>query len=140
MGQDDLDPEPARRQAGGTLPITSTLMGVLDALERAYPALGLDAATRVDEVFAQLVLARIIDPIGKLDACGYSRSRRCVGGLPDPEAALAHPREGCVAAEAVRRMRCPPGPGTSQPGGRQRIQFLALTPIMARCRRATIFQ
>jgi hypothetical protein len=73
VGQDELDPEPARRQAGGPLPITSTLMGVLDALERAYPALGLNAAARVDEVFAHSVLARIIDPIGKLDACGYSR-------------------------------------------------------------------
>jgi hypothetical protein len=51
------------------LPITATRMGVLlDAVERAYRVLGLAAATGGDEVFAQLVLARIIEPASKLDS------------------------------------------------------------------------
>jgi Transposase DDE domain len=74
-GQGELDlgleaTEPARRGAGGgPLPITATRMGVLlDAVERAYRALGFAAATGGDEVFAQLVLARIIEPASKLDS------------------------------------------------------------------------
>ena len=39
-----------------------------DGLARAYAVLGLDAATGGDEVFRQLVLARIIEPSSKLDA------------------------------------------------------------------------
>jgi hypothetical protein len=74
-GQGELDlgleaTEPARRGAGGgPLPITATRMGVLlDAVERAYQVLGLAAATGGDEVFAQLVAARIIEPASKLDS------------------------------------------------------------------------
>ncbi len=53
----------------GPLPITSTRMGhLLDALEHAYRVLGLDTASGGDEVFAQLVLARIIEPTSKLDS------------------------------------------------------------------------
>src|SRR5689334_24529756 len=44
-------------------------MGVLlDAVERAYRVLGFAAATGGDEVFAQLVAARIIEPASKLDS------------------------------------------------------------------------
>jgi hypothetical protein len=54
---------------GGPLPITSSRMGhLLDALERAYRVLRLDAAAGGDEVFRQLVLARIIEPVSKLDS------------------------------------------------------------------------
>jgi Transposase DDE domain len=74
-GQGELDlgleaTGPARRGAGGgPLPITSTRMGVLlDALERAYRVLGFDDAAGGDEVFAELVLARIIEPVSKLDS------------------------------------------------------------------------
>jgi hypothetical protein len=74
-GQGELDlglevTEPARRGAGGgPLPITSTRMGVLlDAIEHGYRALGLDDAAGGDEVFLQLVLARIIEPVSKLDS------------------------------------------------------------------------
>ena len=41
---------------------------LLDALEHAYRVLGLEDATGGDEVFAQLVLARIIEPVSKLDS------------------------------------------------------------------------
>jgi hypothetical protein len=53
----------------GPLPITSARMGcLLDALEYAYRILGFEDAAGADDVFWQLVLARIIEPISKLDS------------------------------------------------------------------------
>jgi hypothetical protein len=44
-------------------------MGCLaGALPRGYEVLGFDQATAGDEVFFQLVLARIIEPVSKLDS------------------------------------------------------------------------
>jgi hypothetical protein len=55
--------------SAGPLPITASRMGcLLDALEHVYRVLGLAEATRGDEVFRQLVLARIIEPASKLDS------------------------------------------------------------------------
>ena len=70
-GQDELDlrlpGSPAN--AGAALPITSSRMGhLLDALGRAYDALGFAVAAEWDEVFRALVLARIIEPTSKLDS------------------------------------------------------------------------
>jgi hypothetical protein len=74
-GQEELDlglerTEPARRGAGGgPLPITSTRMEHLwQALSRGYDGLGFGRAAGGDEVFRQLVLARIIEPVSKLDS------------------------------------------------------------------------
>jgi len=54
---------------GGPLPITSSRMGhLLDALEHAYRVLGFEEAAGGDEVFRFLVLARIIEPVSKLDS------------------------------------------------------------------------
>ena len=54
---------------GGPLPITASRMGVLiDALLRGYDVLGLGRAAGRDQVFAGLVLARIIEPASKLDS------------------------------------------------------------------------
>jgi hypothetical protein len=54
---------------GGPLAIVSSSMGCLvDALSRGYRVLGFDQATAGDEVFFQLVLARIIEPVSKLDS------------------------------------------------------------------------
>ena len=51
------------------MPIASTRMAPLwDALCAAYDQLGFDTATEDDEVFRQLVLARIIEPTSKLDS------------------------------------------------------------------------
>jgi hypothetical protein len=62
----DLGLEPA---GGGPLPITSSKMSHLtDSLERAYRVLGLEDAAGGDEVFRHLVLARIIEPVSKLDS------------------------------------------------------------------------
>ena len=58
--------EPA---GGGPLPITSSRMGHLaDALEHAYRVLGFEDAAEGDEVFRELVLARIIEPASKIDS------------------------------------------------------------------------
>jgi hypothetical protein len=53
----------------GPLPITASRMGcLLDALEHAYAVLGFDQAAGSDDVFRDLVLARIIEPASKLDS------------------------------------------------------------------------
>ncbi len=68
QGELDLGLAPAGDR-GGPLPITSSRMGhLLDALAHAYRELGLDAAAGGDEVFRDLVLARIIEPVSKLDS------------------------------------------------------------------------
>jgi hypothetical protein len=55
--------------SGGPLPITSSRMGHLwDALGHAYEVLGFDVVAAGDEVFRQLVLARIIEPTSKVDS------------------------------------------------------------------------
>jgi Transposase DDE domain len=54
---------------GGPLEITSTRMSHLhDALSSAYDTLGFGRTTGDDEVFRQLVLARIIEPASKQDS------------------------------------------------------------------------
>ena len=59
----------ASRPSARPLEIASSRMGHLwDALCRAYDALGFDQAAGGDEVFRQLVLARIIEPTSKLDS------------------------------------------------------------------------
>jgi hypothetical protein len=68
QGELDLGLQPAA-SGSGPLPITSSRMGhLLDALEQAYRVVGLDAAAGGDEVFRDLVLARIIEPTSKLDS------------------------------------------------------------------------
>jgi hypothetical protein len=71
-GQGELDlglGASAATPAGGPLPITSSRMGHLwDALAHAYRVLGFEQAAGADEVFAQLVLARMIEPTSKLDS------------------------------------------------------------------------
>lgn len=58
-----------RAQVGGPLEITSSRAAYLwDALSHAYDTLGFDRAGGDDEVFRQLVLARIIEPTSKLDS------------------------------------------------------------------------
>jgi hypothetical protein len=55
--------------SGGPLEIASSRMGhPWEALCRAYEVLGFDEAAGGDEVFRQLVLARIIEPTSKEDS------------------------------------------------------------------------
>jgi hypothetical protein len=68
-GQGELDLGLDAAAAGGPLPITGSRMGcLLDALSRAYDVLGFGQASGGDEVFQDLVLARIIEPVSKLDS------------------------------------------------------------------------
>jgi hypothetical protein len=68
-GQGELDLGLAAGAPGGPLPITASRMGhLLDALELGYRVLGFEGAAGGDEVFRQLVLARIIEPTSKLDS------------------------------------------------------------------------
>jgi hypothetical protein len=69
-GQSELDLGlGAPPETGGPLPITASRMGHLwDALGSVYDALGFADAAEGDEVFRQLVLARIIEPTSKLDS------------------------------------------------------------------------
>lgn len=65
----DLAEPAAESSDSGALRIVASRMGHLwDALERAYARLGFEQATGADEVFKQLVLARIIEPTSKFDA------------------------------------------------------------------------
>ena len=69
QGELDLGPGFGGQAGGGPLPITSTRMGhLLDALGRAFEVLGFGRASGGDEVFRQLVLARIIEPASKPDS------------------------------------------------------------------------
>ncbi len=68
-GQLELDPGPAGPGPAGPPEIASSRTGHLrDALSRAYDALGFPQATSHDEVFRQLVPARIVEPAGKQDS------------------------------------------------------------------------
>jgi hypothetical protein len=68
-GQAELDLGLGGPGPSGPLEIASSRMGHLwDALCRAYDALGFPQAIGHDEVFRQLVLARIIEPASKQDS------------------------------------------------------------------------
>ena len=68
-GQGVLDIAGLPQQQGGPLPIRSSRMGhLVDAVGEAYRVLGFEKATGRDEVFKQLVMARIIEPTSKIDS------------------------------------------------------------------------
>jgi hypothetical protein len=68
-GQAQLDLGLAERSAAEPLPITSTKSALMwDALCTAYANVGFEEAAAGDEVFRQLVLARIIEPTSKADS------------------------------------------------------------------------
>lgn len=69
LGLDLAGPQVGSGAGGGPLAITSSRMGHLwDALGHAFEVLGFAEATGGDEVFRALVLARIIEPVSKLDS------------------------------------------------------------------------
>ena len=112
-GQAELDLGLGVRSPSGPLEIASSRMSHLwDALSRAYDALGFPQATGQDEVFRQLVLARIIEPASKQDslrvleeagapAPSYPTLNRCLPAWAEDawrqglsEACAAHARLG----------------------------------------------
>jgi len=73
------------RRRGRPLPVTSSRMGhLLAALAHGCRVLGFEDGTGGDGVFRQLVLARIIEPISKLDS-----------GRVLEEAGVVRPAERC---------------------------------------------
>jgi len=84
----------------GPLEITASRMAHLwEALSRAYDVLGFDTAAQGDEVFRQLVLARIIEPASKQDS---ARVLQEVGVGPASYATLKR-RLPSYAEESWRR-------------------------------------
>ena len=68
-GQTELDLGISGHLEPGTLPILSSQMTSLwETLCVAYRALGFESAAKSDNVFRDLVLARIIEPTSKIDA------------------------------------------------------------------------
>ena len=106
-GQGELDLGLDAGAAGGPLPVTSSRMGcLLDALARAYDVLGLGAAAGGDEVFRDLVLARIIEPASKLDSLRVLEEAGAAAAVvPDRAAAAARLCEGGVPSGAVCGLR-----------------------------------
>jgi hypothetical protein len=99
-GQGELDLGLDTGAAGGPLPITASRMGCLaGALEHAYRVLGFDRASGGDEVFAQLVLARIIEPVSKLDSLRVMEE----AGLAGPSYATLKRRLPVYAKQAWRQ-------------------------------------
>jgi hypothetical protein len=99
-GQGELDLGLDTAAAGGPLPITASRMGCLaDALEHAYRVLGFDQASGGDEVFGQLVLARIIEPVSKADSLRVLEE----AGLAGPSYATLKRRLPAYAKEAWRQ-------------------------------------
>lgn len=99
-GQEELDLGLQRPpEAGGPLRITASRMGHLwDALSDGYDALGFDAAAGSDEVFRQLVLARIIEPTSKLDSLRVLAE----AGVPAPSYPTLKRRLATYSAEGWR--------------------------------------
>ena len=114
-GQGELDLGLQTGAPGGPLPITSSRMGcLLDALWRAYEVLGFSPATGGDGVFRDLVVARIIEPVSKLDSLRVlEEAGLAPPPYPDGDAAAAGVRPRVLAAADLRRVRRarPAGPG-----------------------------
>ena len=114
-GQGELDLGMDTGAPGGPLPITASRMDcLLGALEHAYRTLGFDRAAGGDEVFRDLVLARIIEPVSKLDSLRVLEEAGCRGSvLPDREAAAGCLCAGLLAAADLRGLR---GARQARPG------------------------
>lgn len=112
QGQAELDlglGVAAAAASGGPLEIVSSQMShLLDALTRAYEVLGFAEAAGGDDVFRQLVLARIIEPTSKEDgvrvlqetgvpAASYATIKRRLAGYAEQSW-----REGLARACAAR--------------------------------------
>jgi hypothetical protein len=99
-GQVELDLGLGGLGPSGPLEIASSRMAHLrDALCQAYDALGFPQATGADEVFGQLVLARIIEPASKQDSLRVLEE----AGAPAPSYATLNRRLPVWAQETWRQ-------------------------------------
>jgi hypothetical protein len=82
-------------------------MGCLaDALSRGYGVSGFNQATSGDEVFFQLVLARIIETVSKAGlAAGAGGGRGDASSVPDRDTAAVRVRGRLLAAADLRCLR-----------------------------------
>jgi hypothetical protein len=100
-GQLEFDLGAGGHGPGRPLPITSSRMGhLVDALKRGYRVLGFEDAAGGDDVFRQLVLARVIEPVSKLDSIRVLEE----AGVAPPSYRTIE-RRLSVYAEEVRRQR-----------------------------------
>jgi hypothetical protein len=103
VGQLELDLGVSGRDGqagGGPLPVLSSRMGyLLDALTHAWRMLGFDEAAGGGEVFALLVLARIIEPVSKLDSLRVLAE----AGIVPPSYATLRRRLPAYAKDAFRQ-------------------------------------
>ena len=141
-GQLELDLRLGGPGPSGPLPIVSSRMShLVDAVEHAYRVLGLEDAAGGDEVFRHLVLARIIEPVSKLDSL---RVLEEAGVAPASYATVEAPPAGVraagVAAAAVGCLRraCPAGAG--QPRTLRRVHALLRDRPGRRVPRARLLQ
>jgi hypothetical protein len=106
-----------RARTGGPLPITSSRMRhLLGALGHAYRVLGLEDAAGGDDVFRDLVLARIIEPVSKLDSLRVlEEAGVAAASYATVKRAPAAVRAGAMAAAAAGGLRCARRPGAGQP-------------------------
>jgi hypothetical protein len=91
-----------------------------DALCRGFDVLGFDQASGGDEVFRQLVLARIIEPTSKLDSLRVLAEVGIETVVSDAEPAPTGLREGRLAAGAGGGMCRAREAGAGQPGALRR--------------------
>jgi hypothetical protein len=123
-GHLELDLGPAGPGPSGPLEITSSRMGhLLDALGRAYDAPGFPQATEGDEVFRQLVLARIIEPASKQDSLRALEE----AGAPAPSYPPLNRRLPAWAEESWRQGCRRPAPRT--PGWARRRWSSTTCPL-----------
>ena len=117
-GQLELDLGAAAPGRLGPLEIASSRMGqLLDALSRAYDALGFPQASGHDEVFRQLVPARIIEPSSKQDSLRVLEE----AGAPAPSYPTLNRRLSAWAGESTTSLppastRCPRSTGPRPSG------------------------
>jgi hypothetical protein len=132
-GQTELDLGISGHLEPGTLPILSSQMTPLwETLCVAYRALGFESAAKSDNVFRDLVLARIIEPTSKIDAervlteVGLSPASYATVKRRLPRYAKPGWRQALAAVSAAHARL-----GASEPGVVRRLDAV----LRDRCRR-----
>ena len=131
-GQQELDLGLGGPGPSGPLEIASSRMGhLLDALSRAYDALGFPQATGHDEVFRQLVLARIIEPASKQDSLRVLDEAGASAPCIPPSTGACRPGRRSRGGRGCRRP-VPRTPGSARPA----LSFTTCPPCTSRRTRA----